>query len=234
MHSAPKLTIELIPRTCWLSNVRSHVTKAEWDSIRKSVYRKAAYRCEICSGKGPEWPVECHEIFDFINETRTQTLVRLIALCPACHRVKHFGRSQVIGQEREAFFQLCKVNRWTQEVAEDYVNSQFALWEERSRYEWSVDLSLSLETFGITIQEEGTRERTQRADVFYHEKLIEHLFGPEPARIPKPVPTTRVVPPPAIPIAPILETHPPVVDHHVKTRPPGPFAWIRKILGWGA
>src|SRR4051794_19953715 len=62
---APRLTIELVPRTCWLSNVRNHVEKSQWDFIRKSVYLKASNKCEICGGKGPKWPVECHEIFEF-------------------------------------------------------------------------------------------------------------------------------------------------------------------------
>jgi len=86
-----KLTIELVPSTCWYSNVRDNVTKSEWDKIRKSTYKKANYLCEICGGKGHRWPVECHEIWEYDDENHTQTLKGLIALCPDCHKVKHFG-----------------------------------------------------------------------------------------------------------------------------------------------
>jgi hypothetical protein len=47
-----KLTIELVPKTSWYSNVRSNVSKDEWDKIKKKCYIKANYKCEICNGIG--------------------------------------------------------------------------------------------------------------------------------------------------------------------------------------
>jgi hypothetical protein len=175
---SPKLTIELVPQTCWLSNVRNHVTKPEWDLIGKSVYKAAGYRCEVCSGKGAQHPVECHEIFAFDDQTRVQKLIRMVALCPACHRVKHYGFARTQGLEPQAFAHLCKVNHWTQQVGERYVNQQFAIWRERSQHEWSVDLSLLQRDYGITVQEESAADRTERADAFYREKLDEHHRRP--------------------------------------------------------
>jgi hypothetical protein len=55
-------------------------------------------RCEICGGRGPEHPVECHERWRYNDLIRTQTLVRMIALCPACHQVKHVGLANVRGK----------------------------------------------------------------------------------------------------------------------------------------
>ena len=60
-----KLTIELVPKTCWFSNVRDHVSVAQWDTIRKQVYVKANYFCQICGSRGTKWPVECHEVWDY-------------------------------------------------------------------------------------------------------------------------------------------------------------------------
>jgi 5-methylcytosine-specific restriction endonuclease McrA len=134
---SPKLTIELVPQTGWLSNVRSHVTNPEWDVIRKRVYQAAGYRCDVCGGKGIKHPVECHEIFSFEDQTRLQKLVRMVALCPSCHRVKHFGFARTQGLEEQAYTHLCRVNGWTREVAERYVDQQFRVWQERSRHEWS-------------------------------------------------------------------------------------------------
>ena len=60
-----RLTIELVPESCWYSNVRSEVSKATWDVLRKAAYKKAGYVCEICGGKGPTYPVACHEMWSY-------------------------------------------------------------------------------------------------------------------------------------------------------------------------
>ena len=36
-----KLTIELVPRTAWFSNVRSMVSREDWDVLRKECYAQA-------------------------------------------------------------------------------------------------------------------------------------------------------------------------------------------------
>jgi len=36
-----KLPLNLIPSTSWWKNVRSKIPKAQWDLIRKKVYKKA-------------------------------------------------------------------------------------------------------------------------------------------------------------------------------------------------
>lgn len=55
--SDPRLAVELVPRSSWYSNVRSHVSDAEWDRLRKPVYQRAGSRCEICGGRGPRGEV---------------------------------------------------------------------------------------------------------------------------------------------------------------------------------
>ncbi len=95
-----RLTIELVPKTSWCHNVRALTDELGWDRIRRQVYRQAGYRCEICGGRGPEHPVECHEVWRYDDRTRVQLLVRMIALCPACHQVKHLGLANVQGRGR--------------------------------------------------------------------------------------------------------------------------------------
>jgi hypothetical protein len=63
-----KLSIELVPQTCWFSNVRDHVDQKTWDILRKDTYKKANYKCEICGGVGSKHPVECHEIWDYYEK----------------------------------------------------------------------------------------------------------------------------------------------------------------------
>ena len=48
----PKLHTELVPRTCFFTNVRSQVSKEDWDILRKKTYKLANNQCEICNMKG--------------------------------------------------------------------------------------------------------------------------------------------------------------------------------------
>jgi 5-methylcytosine-specific restriction endonuclease McrA len=135
------LTIELVPSTCWYSNLRSELTRAQWDHIRKASYQKAKYLCEICGGHGPRHPVECHEIWMFDDEQKTQTLTGVTSICPRCHEVKHIGLAGKRGRGREARSQLAKVNGWSTEQAQDYINKSFEVWSERSQHDWTLDIS---------------------------------------------------------------------------------------------
>ena len=135
------LTIELVPRTVWYSNLRSELSKEQWDFLRRACYRKAEYVCEICGGEGPKWPVECHEIWEFDDSQRTQTLKGLIALCPDCHSVKHIGLAGMLGKGQATRAHLARVNGWSAKQAQDCVRKAFALWEERSQHDWTLDIS---------------------------------------------------------------------------------------------
>jgi hypothetical protein len=145
---APKLSVELIPTTCHYSNVRTTVTKKEWDMIRFMSYEKANNKCEICgeSGKdqGYKHNVECHEIWDYNDETHVQKLIGLISLCPICHQVKHIGRAIAMGKHQDAYNQLAKVNKWTPKEVELHILASFELHKERSKHEWTLDLSILL------------------------------------------------------------------------------------------
>lgn len=138
-----QLTIELVPTTCWFSNVRSEVSKDEWDLLRRRCYSAASYRCEICNGRGRKWPVEAHEIWDYDDVNKVQKLVRLIALCPNCHGVKHIGgqqsKSKAAGDR--ALKHLMKVNGLTKSKAEAYIQECYEVWNERSRHEWVLDIT---------------------------------------------------------------------------------------------
>jgi len=144
-----KLTIELVPRTCWYSNVRSEVSSQEWDKIKLAVSSKAGRMCEICGGRGPKWPVECHEVWDYNDKTKTQTLARMIALCPSCHEVKHIGLASIKGREEIAATHLAKVNQMSLRDAKQYIRESFEKWYERSEHQWKLDLS-ALSEYGIT------------------------------------------------------------------------------------
>jgi hypothetical protein len=135
-----RLTIELVPKTSWYNNVRALVDEPTWGRVRRQVYRQADYRCEICGGKGPEHPVECHEVWRYDDRTRVQALVRMIASCPACHQVKHIGLANVKGKGAQARAHLARVNGWTLEQADAYIAEAFQVWAQRSGGPWTLDL----------------------------------------------------------------------------------------------
>jgi hypothetical protein len=135
-----RLTVELVPKTSWYHNVRALVDELGWDRIRRQVYRQADYRCEVCGGRGPEHPVECHEVWRYDDPTRVQLLVRMIALCPDCHQVKHLGLANVQGRGAQARAHLARVNGWTLAQADAYIAEAFQVWAQRSGGPWTLDL----------------------------------------------------------------------------------------------
>ena len=136
-----KLTIELVPSKSWYKNVRSNVSDNEWNLIRKKCYKNANYKCEICGDKGKEHPVECHEIWEYNDDNKTQILKGLISLCPTCHKVKHAGLSISKGEIKLVIKQLMKVNGITSYEADEYIVESFKKWDERSKYDWDLDIS---------------------------------------------------------------------------------------------
>lgn len=155
--SKPKLLVELVPSTCFFSNVRTTVKPIEWDKIRHISYETAGHKCEICGdtgrNQGYKHDVECHEIWEYDDVNHVQKLIGLISLCPTCHQVKHLGRAIAIGKQDVCFAQLAKVNNWTIRQITEHITTSFELHAERSKYEWTLDLSLlNEEPYGLKIK----------------------------------------------------------------------------------
>lgn len=165
----PKLTIELVPSTCWYANVRSNVTRYQWDVLRREVYKEYNYCCAICGGKGSKHPVECHEVWEYDEEKHIQKLVKMIAVCPDCHNVKHIGRASIIGKEEDAILQLCKVNKWNRSEARKYVDKQYNVWQQRSLFEWKLDISLLKNKYNVDLGKLGEKSSIDK------DKFLEHL-----------------------------------------------------------
>jgi len=139
-----KLTIELVPASSWYNNLRSLLKKEMWDNLRKTVYAKCNYKCAICNSKGK---LHCHEIWKYNDKKHIQKLVDLVALCTKCHWIKHIGLAGIhTSQERLSFEKLVKhfmkVNDCDRTTFEKHKSEAFKKWEERSRYEWTMDLSV--------------------------------------------------------------------------------------------
>jgi len=145
-----KLTLELVPESSWFNNVRDFVSARDWGKLKEITFSKAGSKCEICGSIGYKWPVECHEIWSYDDETKFQILKGLIALCPDCHRVKHMGRANVTGKGEIAMEHLGKVNQWSYAETEHYIDQQFDVWERRSQHMWGLNLDW-LDDYDVTL-----------------------------------------------------------------------------------
>ncbi len=133
-----KLEIELVPDSCWSSNLRSILPPKMWDVVRRDAYKRAGGKCVICGKPGR---LEAHEKWEYDDEKCVQRLVDVVGVCRACHEVIHIGRTTLMGREKEASEHFMKVNGCS------YAEYRKALGEanekniERSKKEWSIDLS---------------------------------------------------------------------------------------------
>ena len=137
-----RLKIELVPRTSWYDNLRRHLSKNNWDKIRKKTCANYGYKCGICGAGGR---LNCHEIWEYDDKRHIQRLVGFIALCGICHHVKHIGLAGILDSEGRLDFEkvvehFIKVNNCDRSALEKQMQKAFEQWEERSRYEWQVDL----------------------------------------------------------------------------------------------
>jgi hypothetical protein len=147
------LSIELVPKSCWYSNVRSIVTPDIWETLKKRTYQRAGNVCEICGARGKSWLVECHEIWSYDDQRHIQKLQGLIALCPSCHEVKHIGFANSQGRGEIAMQHLSTINHWSTQRTNEYVLNCFKLWQQRSRHQWTLDITwlqtLDIPTYNI-------------------------------------------------------------------------------------
>lgn len=158
-----KLAVELIPKTCHFSNVRTTLKAKDWDKIRFISYEQANNKCQICGETGLEQGyghrVECHEIWEYDDKTKVQKLIGLISLCPLCHQVKHIGRANAMGRQADVFKQLEVVNKWNHKQVVEHVAEAFEVYKERSKHNWLLDITLLREhPFEINVNEEVKRK----------------------------------------------------------------------------
>ena len=86
-----KLRVQPTPRNNWGDNLAHLLYKDIWDKLRREVYKKADYRCEICGTT--QVVFHCHENWGFNEAKRLHFLVSLQCLCPECHNTIHYYRT---------------------------------------------------------------------------------------------------------------------------------------------
>jgi hypothetical protein len=140
------LFVDLIPRSCWFSNVRTCILVSDWDKLRHYVYERVNYVCECClintKESNENGNLEAHERWEYDDVNKIQTLKRIVALCHQCHQTTHIGLAGIKGKKDEAVAHLKKVRNFTDVECEIHIKNAFSLWSERNKYNWDLDLSL--------------------------------------------------------------------------------------------
>lgn len=137
----PRLTINMIPPRGWGKNIRTIRGIDVYDKVRRICYQRAGYRCEICGNVGQKHPVEAHEEWSFDLHSRKQALVNLLALCPRCHKVKHYMRSVKNGEEKLVRRHIMKVNKWKPRKLKKYLDEYNTQFHYLYTINWEVDIS---------------------------------------------------------------------------------------------
>jgi len=135
-----KLNFELVPDGCWYSNLRTILSKKQWDFLRAEAKERSGGKCMICGR--PAKRLEAHERWSYNEETATQKLEDIISICHDCHSVIHIGRTQLKGDIIRAENHFIKVNKCTYA---DYIRALGKANEDHIRRnkisEWKLDLS---------------------------------------------------------------------------------------------
>lgn len=141
----PGLFVDLVPSSCWFSNVRSCVDQRDWERLRRMITNRADQRCEVCRrGQDREalrW-LEAHERWAYDDSNNVQALRRLICLCTDCHTTTHFGLASINGKSTEAFKHLGTITGLPADQVSQHIDAAFALWRRRSAIAWELDLSI--------------------------------------------------------------------------------------------
>jgi hypothetical protein len=210
------LFVDMVPRSCWFTNVRTCVSPQDWERLRRMITRRAGQQCEAC-GAGEDRAVqrwlEAHERWAYDEQTGVQALRRLICLCSACHLSTHLGYANVTGRADQALAHLRTVTGMTDAEVSRHVLDANALWTARSARVWTLDLSM-LTDAGVTLaRPEKAADRPAAA---------ERALRREQQRAATPIPAQRRVParPPA-PVAPPVTAPPPAAE------PPRRGLWER-------
>jgi hypothetical protein len=131
-----RLSIEPIPEGSRLASLANLLPPWQWDRIRRSVYQRAGYRCQIC---GREGMLHCHEVWQYNEQTSCQWLRGFAALCQDCHDVKHILFSRDIARHTKLMRHFIAVNRISPEEAEAYLREAHQQQQKFDQKRWTIN-----------------------------------------------------------------------------------------------
>jgi 5-methylcytosine-specific restriction endonuclease McrA len=137
-----KLNVELVPKKAWNKSLSELLPRKVWNGIRESIIRDNGKKCQICGDT--EGIMSLHEIWNYDDVTHIQKLDGFILLCSLCHHVKHIGLAGILAKQGKLDFNkvinhFCSVNGCSEKEYREHVKNAFAIWRERSLFQWKQD-----------------------------------------------------------------------------------------------
>ncbi len=140
-----KLTIEPIVSCNWGISLAHYLPPQVWDTLRREVYARAKYTCEICGTSCEE--LHCHEVWAYDDEKKIQKLIALKCICRKCHHIKHWGSTVAEVHKgvypgtylKELEQHFCSVNKCTAQQFLDYRVQMGELGYARSCTKYKLD-----------------------------------------------------------------------------------------------
>ncbi len=224
------LFVDMVPESCWFTNVRTCVSPQDWERLRRMITRRAGQRCEVCGAvedrPAQRW-LEAHERWAYDEHTGVQALRRLICLCSPCHLSTHMGYANVTGRADQALAHLRQVTGMTEAEARRHVHSAGDRWTARSRRTWALDLTM-LTNAGVTLARPDTPDRRRVAAQRELDKARHANQHMPEQRTEQPHRPPEVRPTASAP-APAVSTEPTPTE--TATPGPGPDrSWLRRFL----
>ena len=136
--------VDLIPAGSWFASLANLLVGSSWCALKDPFIEGAS----VCTECGDAARLEGHESWSYDPVTSIQSLEGIRCLCARCHATQHLGRANVVGTFGGVFGRLCALNRISRWEEDDYRERIFALFEQRSRIEWSLDVSGAIGSLG--------------------------------------------------------------------------------------
>lgn len=146
------LFVDMVPRSCWFTNVHTCVSPQDWERLRRMITRRTEEKCEACGAvedRSVGRSLEAHERWAYDELAGVQALRRLICLCSDCHLSSHLGYANVTGRADHAIAHLRAVTGMTDVEVSRHVRDANDLWTRRSARMWTLDLSMITDA-GVT------------------------------------------------------------------------------------
>jgi len=146
----PAIVPDLIPASSWGSSLSNLLTRTSWSAVRMPVvYRKP---CQICgdAASGGRRFLDCHELWSYSMPppdagdgcVGVQRLIGIVALCQPCHEMFHIGLARVRGREPIVRERMLRINRWSADEYQTWVQESGARALARNKRGWVLDVSL--------------------------------------------------------------------------------------------
>jgi len=142
--------LELLPATCVFSNLRTELSSDEWHLLEDKLCKGENKVCAACGYRDYKKSLRLFVDWTYEDENHIQRLRSLIPLCQTCYDVRRISNFDDISNN--LIEHLAKLNDFSLEKAEAYLEACIAKKKERSKHPWKPDVSYLKRHFGIKLQ----------------------------------------------------------------------------------